>query len=530
MSHEKAPHPNLSPESIANGVSYTDREKVIGEFNNALNDDWKEDIAWDINEIESSPRKALPVDQRVNVKDLKSREQVEEDLKVTPGFLRTETHHVYRIAALREKNKELAEKSKEADKLKEQWIHLGGKAIEEAQRAVDELNFRSTAEDHVRAKYALRDAKDTFAENLRAEQAAALAEAAKANAPAAPEAEKAPTPTDGDKEPEEEAPAAGSKEDKKSDKSEPAKKTDSEPATPKTPDASGVDSPDKEASKERLEEKEYRVGEYALIHAVKNGKEGFIHSQVAARSTDGKFVYVMNHRGERLLFTTGELNEARKMFENANKERERKGEDRFEEVFMNPDTLEKIQEKVSKVKFLTPISENDASMLEWEIINQNPGDEFMANASDEQKLKVRKGIVSLWSELSGNFKKVKDLEKEKEASVKQGIKAIENAGGLPRRPTGGESQAAATPNNRTPVSVSSWSLRKAKFMTGEMKEKALKKAGGTSERTRRPSGLKTRLARAMQLHRLSSRQEHPATPKSNVQRDIRQAAKLGGRR
>ena len=38
----------------------------------------------------------------------------------------------------------------------------GGDAIDEAQKAVDSLNFRSTADDHIKAKTALRDAKNAF--------------------------------------------------------------------------------------------------------------------------------------------------------------------------------------------------------------------------------------------------------------------------------------------------------------------------------------------------------------------------------
>ena len=45
------------------------------------------------------------------------------------------------------------------------YAEHGGDAIDEAQKAVDSLNFRSTADDHIKAKAALRDAKDAFHAN-----------------------------------------------------------------------------------------------------------------------------------------------------------------------------------------------------------------------------------------------------------------------------------------------------------------------------------------------------------------------------
>lgn len=50
------------------------------------------------------------------------------------------------------------------------YAEHGGDAIDEAQKAVDSLNFRSTAEDHIKAKTALRDAKNAFYTNYSESQ------------------------------------------------------------------------------------------------------------------------------------------------------------------------------------------------------------------------------------------------------------------------------------------------------------------------------------------------------------------------
>lgn len=50
------------------------------------------------------------------------------------------------------------------------YAEHGGDAIDEAQKAVDSLNFRSSAEDHIKAKTALRDAKNAFYENYAESQ------------------------------------------------------------------------------------------------------------------------------------------------------------------------------------------------------------------------------------------------------------------------------------------------------------------------------------------------------------------------
>ena len=50
------------------------------------------------------------------------------------------------------------------------YTEHGGDAIDEAQKAVDSLNFRSTAEDHIKAKTALRDAKNAFYTNYAESQ------------------------------------------------------------------------------------------------------------------------------------------------------------------------------------------------------------------------------------------------------------------------------------------------------------------------------------------------------------------------
>ena len=50
------------------------------------------------------------------------------------------------------------------------YAEHGGDAIDEAQKAVDSLNFRSTADDHIKAKTALRDAKNAFYANYAESQ------------------------------------------------------------------------------------------------------------------------------------------------------------------------------------------------------------------------------------------------------------------------------------------------------------------------------------------------------------------------
>jgi len=51
--------------------------------------------------------------------------------------------------------------------LREGWRQLGGEEVDAAQAAVDALNFRSDALDHVAAKTRLRDAKNAFYANLQ---------------------------------------------------------------------------------------------------------------------------------------------------------------------------------------------------------------------------------------------------------------------------------------------------------------------------------------------------------------------------
>lgn len=139
-------------------ITANERDAIINEFA-----DSRAALSNDIEAIQSGAEKALPKDKRRAASELTTHEDWVEDLKVTPGFLRSATHKVHERAAIREKNDRLAE-------LENRWTQLGGQAVEAAQQSVDQLNFKSNAEDHIRAKKALSFAKDAFIESILAEK------------------------------------------------------------------------------------------------------------------------------------------------------------------------------------------------------------------------------------------------------------------------------------------------------------------------------------------------------------------------
>lgn len=67
------------------------------------------------------------------------------------------------------KNSNEKELKSQIDTLGSEWKRFGGDKIDEAQAAVDALDFKSDASDHIQAKYALRDAKEAFYSNFSQE-------------------------------------------------------------------------------------------------------------------------------------------------------------------------------------------------------------------------------------------------------------------------------------------------------------------------------------------------------------------------
>jgi hypothetical protein len=80
------------------------------------------------------------------------------------GAKRNGTELVYHL-----RDKKLANEA--LDAFQQEREQLGGADIDKAQEAVDALNFKSTREDHVYAKNALRDAKNAFYDNYLAAHA-----------------------------------------------------------------------------------------------------------------------------------------------------------------------------------------------------------------------------------------------------------------------------------------------------------------------------------------------------------------------
>lgn len=62
-------------------------------------------------------------------------------------------------------NRDLKKSQQALDTFNEEYQHLGGDELDAAEEAVNALNFKSTAEDHIYAKARLRDAKDAFYAN-----------------------------------------------------------------------------------------------------------------------------------------------------------------------------------------------------------------------------------------------------------------------------------------------------------------------------------------------------------------------------
>lgn len=83
-----------------------------------------------------------------------------EEVQNRPGGFKLDA-----VGILKKHREELRAKDQLAE-FNEDWNKNGGDAIDKAQEAVDSLNFRSNATDHVYAKAALRDAKDAFYKNV----------------------------------------------------------------------------------------------------------------------------------------------------------------------------------------------------------------------------------------------------------------------------------------------------------------------------------------------------------------------------
>ncbi len=64
--------------------------------------------------------------------------------------------------------REEAAAKQELEGFNDAWVELGGAEIDAAQVVVDSLNFKSDANDHVKAKAQLRDARNAFYENFLA--------------------------------------------------------------------------------------------------------------------------------------------------------------------------------------------------------------------------------------------------------------------------------------------------------------------------------------------------------------------------
>lgn len=105
----------------------------------------------------AEPRVADSASPETLVRDLAERRQAVQvrlvEVQSRPGF---------KLDAIEmmQKRREERELQAELDALDHEWASYGGNALDEAQAAVDALNFKSTAEDHVRAKTALRDARN----------------------------------------------------------------------------------------------------------------------------------------------------------------------------------------------------------------------------------------------------------------------------------------------------------------------------------------------------------------------------------
>ena len=83
------------------------------------------------------------------------------ELKNNPGFKMNGDEKVYHDRDLKAANGNL-------EVFNEEYFAMGGAEIDDAQQAVDALNFKSDAEDHVRAKARLTAAKTAFYENFLA--------------------------------------------------------------------------------------------------------------------------------------------------------------------------------------------------------------------------------------------------------------------------------------------------------------------------------------------------------------------------
>lgn len=81
--------------------------------------------------------------------------QATQEIEARPGFKLDATELIGKHA-------EQAKAEKEFDTLSEEWSRLGGDELIEAQKAIDALNFKSTASDRLAAQNRLRDAKDAF--------------------------------------------------------------------------------------------------------------------------------------------------------------------------------------------------------------------------------------------------------------------------------------------------------------------------------------------------------------------------------
>lgn len=128
------------------------------------------------------------------------------------NFKSDATDHVYAKAELRDAKTALAEteaaQQPVIDDMNDQWLAHGGARVDAARAAVEALNFKSDATDHVYAKAELRDAKAAWEESYNAsktesavEEAAEAAPEATTEEPSAPEAAELNTPeTDGEAE------------------------------------------------------------------------------------------------------------------------------------------------------------------------------------------------------------------------------------------------------------------------------------------------------------------------------------------
>lgn len=86
------------------------------------------------------------------------REQLNE-VQTRPGGFKLDA------VGILKKHREEVRAQDQLDEFNEDWTKYGGEAIDAAQDAVNKLNFKSSATDHIYAKAALRDAKDNFHKN-----------------------------------------------------------------------------------------------------------------------------------------------------------------------------------------------------------------------------------------------------------------------------------------------------------------------------------------------------------------------------